>query len=111
MPFGDDVIGGIGLRHQWVRGDGVDLHVAVAGAGPPVILLHGFPEHWRSWRHQFPALVGAGFSVWAPDLRGYNLSGRPSARQAYHLRHLVADVGAVVAATGCPRAHICGHDW
>src|SRR5262249_42907205 len=56
-------------------------------------------------------LVEAGFSVWAPDLRGYNLSDRPAPREAYHLRHLVADVAALVRATGCPRAHVGGHDW
>ncbi len=65
-----------------IAGDGVDLHVVTAGRGPPVILLHGFPENWRSWRRQIPELVAAGFSVWAPDMRGYNLSGRP-AEQAH----------------------------
>jgi pimeloyl-ACP methyl ester carboxylesterase len=107
----DEVIQGVAVRHVRVSGDGVDLHVAVAGDGPPVVLLHGFPENWRSWQHQFAPLVQAGFSVWAPDLRGYNLSGRPPNRRAYHLRHLIADVAAIVRATGCPRAHICGHDW
>ncbi len=106
-----DAIDGIELRHEQVRGDGVDLHVAVAGDGPPVILLHGFPENWRSWRHQFAPLVAAGFSVWAPDLRGYNLSGRPRERRAYHISHLIADLAAVVGATGYARAHLCGHDW
>jgi len=99
------------LRHERIRGDGVDLHVAIAGDGPPVILLHGFPENWRSWRRQFGALVGAGFSVWAPDMRGYNESERPRDRDAYHLTHLVADVAALVRATGHARAHIGGHDW
>jgi epoxide hydrolase 4 len=99
------------IRHERVQADGIELHVAVAGEGPPVILLHGFPENWRSWRWQFEPLVQAGFSVWAPDLRGYNLSGRPPGRNSYHLRHLVADVAAVVRATGYPRAHIGGHDW
>jgi pimeloyl-ACP methyl ester carboxylesterase len=99
------------LRHERIRADGVELHVAVAGEGPPVVLLHGFPENWRSWRRQFAALVDAGFSVWAPDMRGYNLSEKPPERDAYHLRHLVADVAAIVRATGAPRAHIGGHDW
>lgn len=99
------------IRHERIKADGVDLHVAVVGQGPPVILLHGFPENWRSWRRQFAALVHAGFSVWAPDMRGYNLSERPSDREAYHLRHLIADVASVVHATGYPRAHIGGHDW
>jgi pimeloyl-ACP methyl ester carboxylesterase len=99
------------IRHERIKANGVQLHVAVAGQGPPVILLHGFPENWRSWRRQFAALVHAGFSVWAPDMRGYNLSERPSDREAYHLRHLVADVACLVRATGYPRAHIGGHDW
>jgi epoxide hydrolase 4 len=99
------------IRHVRVEADGVELHIAAAGDGPPVVLLHGFPENWRSWRRQFDPLVRAGFSVWAPDLRGYNLSDKPPAREAYHLRHLVADVAAIVRATGYPRAHIGGHDW
>ena len=56
------------VRHQRVHGDGLDLHVAVAGAGPPVILLHGSAENWRSWRKQIGPLVRGGFSVWLPDL-------------------------------------------
>lgn len=106
-----DAIDNIPLRHERVSGAGVDLHVAVAGEGPPIVLLHGFPENWRSWRHQIAPLARAGFSVWAPDLRGYNLSGKPANRRAYHLRHLIADVAAIVRATGFPRAHIGGHDW
>jgi pimeloyl-ACP methyl ester carboxylesterase len=101
----------IEVRHERVKADGVELHVAAAGDGPPVVLLHGFPENWRSWRRQFAPLVRAGFSVWAPDMRGYNLSDRPASREAYHLRHLVADVAALVRATGALRAHIAGHDW
>ena len=99
------------LRHERVAGDGVDLHVVTAGTGPPVILLHGFPENWHSWRWQIPALVAAGFSVLVPDMRGYNLSSRPVEQSAYKLDHLVADVVALVQASGHPRAHIVGHDW
>jgi pimeloyl-ACP methyl ester carboxylesterase len=113
QPRADDVaeLDGIELRHQHVSGAGVSLHVVTAGAGPPVVLLHGFPEHWWSWRHQMPALVRAGYSVWVPDLRGYNLSDRPAAVAAYDLRHLVEDVVALVHATGAARAHLVGHDW
>jgi epoxide hydrolase 4 len=99
------------IRHERIRGDGIFLHVARAGSGPPVILLHGFPENWRTWKHQIPALTAAGFAVLAPDLRGYNESDRPSQREAYHLKHLVADVAALVRATGRERAHVVGHDW
>jgi pimeloyl-ACP methyl ester carboxylesterase len=101
----------IEVRHERIKADGVELHVARAGRGPAVILLHGFPENWRSWQRQIPALVRAGFSVLAPDLRGYNLSDIPPGRDAYRLRHLVADLAALVHATGEPRAHIVGHDW
>ncbi len=99
------------FRHERIAADGLDLHVVTAGNGPPVILLHGFPENWRSWQQQIPALVGAGFSVLAPDMRGYNLSDRPAPKNAYQLDHLVADVVALVQVTGQSRAHIVGHDW
>ncbi len=111
VRWADEIIDGVTVHHRHVRGDGVDLHVAMAGDGPPVILLHGFPENWRSWRKQIRTLVDAGLSVWMPDMRGYNWSARPSSREAYHLRHLVADLAALVCATGVPRAHVCGHDW
>jgi pimeloyl-ACP methyl ester carboxylesterase len=103
----------IEVRHERIKADGVELHVARAGRGPAVILLHGFPENWRSWQRQIPALVHAGFSVGVPDLRGYNLSDIPPGRDAYRLEHLVADVAALVHAMGEPRsrAHIVGHDW
>ncbi len=99
------------IAHLTVAGDGVALHVARAGEGPPVILLHGFPENWRSWRPQIAPLLAAGFSVWIPDLRGYGLSGKPAARSAYAMAHLVRDVAALVRATGEPKAHVIGHDW
>lgn len=101
----------IELRHEHMAGNGIDLHVVAAGKGPAVILLHGFPENWRSWLHQIPVLAAAGFSVLVPDMRGYNLSERPAEQDAYKLDRLVADIAALVHATGYPRAHIVGHDW
>lgn len=100
-----------GIAHRRLQGAGVTLHVATLGEGVPVILLHGFPENWRSWRHQMPALAAAGFAAWAPDMRGYNLSDRPGRRADYHLRRLVDDVAALVQSTGHSRAHVVGHDW
>lgn len=98
-------------RHQMIRADGLRLYTQVAGEGRPVILLHGFPENAHSWRHQVPALASAGFSVWAPNLRGYPPSDVSAQRRDYNLDKLVNDVAAVVSATGHQRATIVGHDW
>ncbi|MBK4735276.1 alpha/beta fold hydrolase [Noviherbaspirillum pedocola] len=94
-----------------IPGDGLDLHVEVAGNGPPVILLHGFPENGHSWRWQIAPLVEAGFSPWVPNLRGYPPSSVSPRQADYHLRHLVHDVAAIVKASGHARAHVVGHDW
>jgi pimeloyl-ACP methyl ester carboxylesterase len=89
----------------------VRLHAVEAGSGPLVVLLHGFPEFWWSWRHQIPALAAAGFHVVAPDLRGYNLSDRPTRVADYGLRHLTADVAGLIRAMDERKAHVVGHDW
>ncbi len=91
--------------------DGVEIAYEVSGQGRPVVLLHGFPDSGRLWRHQVPALAGAGFQVVVPDLRGYGLSGKPEAIDAYALPLLAADVMAVLADLGISRAHVVGHDW
>lgn len=90
---------------------GIDLSVADQGAGPPVILLHGFPELAYSWRHQMPALAGAGFRAIAPDQRGYGGSSKPAATEAYSLHHLVGDVIALADALDLDDFHLVGHDW
>ncbi len=94
-------------------GRGVTLHVASAGpeGGPPVVLLHGFPEFWYSWRRQIGPLAEAGFRVLAPDQRGYNLSEKPRGLVHYHLDHLADDVAALIAATPSGKAAVVGHDW
>ena len=99
------------LEHRAVTTNGIRLHCVVAGSGPLVVLLHGFPEFWYSWRHQIPALVAAGFRVAAPDLRGYNESDKPEGVEAYRMSELVADVAGLIRALGEERAVIVGHDW
>lgn len=79
--------------------------------GPPVLLLHGFPDSRRMWRHQVVSLAAAGHRVLAPDLRGYGESDRPADVSAYRLRHLVADVTGLLDAFGIDRVAVVGHDW
>jgi pimeloyl-ACP methyl ester carboxylesterase len=100
-----------GGKHIRLDTGEVVLHAVEAGSGPLVVLLHGFPEFWWSWRHQIPALAAAGFRVVAPDLRGYNLSDRPVRVADYGLRHLTSDVAGVIRAMGEKKAHVVGHDW
>ena len=100
-----------GWSHRDVRTNGIRLHVAEIGRGPLVLLLHGFPECWYAWRHQLPRLARAGFHAVAPDLRGYNLSDRPTGLSAYRVDELAADVAGLVAALGHDRAALVGHDW
>lgn len=89
----------------------VTLHVAMAGTGPTVVLLHGFPECWSSWRAQIAGLAAAGFRVIAPDMRGYAGSQAPHQVSAYRLTNLVQDVRALLDAVGAREAAIVGHDW
>lgn len=96
-------------RHEQVNG--LRLHYVEAGAGPLVLLLHGFPEFWYSWHRQIPALAEAGFHVIAPDLRGYNESDKPPHVRDYRADTLVSDIVALVEHAGAERANIVGHDW
>src|SRR4051794_5733405 len=89
----------------------IKIHYEDHGSGQPVVLLHGFPDSGRLWRHQVPALTGAGYRVIVPDMRGYGRSARPVEVDAYNIPHLVSDVVAVLADAGVPRAHVVGHDW
>jgi pimeloyl-ACP methyl ester carboxylesterase len=101
------------VTERGVHVNGIDLHLAEAGpgSGPPVVLLHGFPESWKMWRHQVPALAGAGHRVLAPDLRGFGETSRPAEVEAYKLRTLVADVTGLLDLLGIERAAVVGHDW
>jgi pimeloyl-ACP methyl ester carboxylesterase len=94
-----------------VEVDGVGIEYDVTGQGRPVLLLHGFPDSGRLWRHQVPALAGAGFSVIVPDLRGYGRSDKPEAIEAYSLPLLGGDVMAILAELNIANAHVVGHDW
>ena len=101
------------MEHHQVIANGVNLHVVQDGprTGRLVILLHGFPEFWYGWRWQIPFLAAAGYRVWAPDQRGYNLSEKPSGLAAYGLDQLGADVIGLVDAAGQDTAFLVGHDW
>lgn len=101
------------IEHTNIASNGIRLHVAQAGPidGPPVILLHGFPEYWGGWRHQIPALTEAGYRVWAPDQRGYNLSDKPKGIDAYTLDILAADVLGLIDAGGYDMVRLIAHDW
>ena len=89
---------------------GVKIHYATLGKGPLVVMIHGFPDFWYSWRHQMAALADS-FQVVALDLRGYNLSDKPQGVEQYAMRLLVGDVAAVVRHLGRDKATIVGHDW
>ena len=91
--------------------NGITMHIAEEGEGPLVLLLHGFPESWYSWRHQFQPLVVAGYRVVAPDQRGYGGTDRPDDIDAYSIFHLVGDVVGLIEALGEEQAVVVGHDW
>lgn len=96
-------------RHRMVSANGADFHVAEAGDGPLVLLLHGFPQFWWTWRHQLIGLADAGFRVVAADLRGYGASDKPP--RGYDAYTLSADVAGMIRALGERDAVVVGHDW
>ena len=96
---------------RMIEVNGIRLNIAEQGTGPMVLLCHGFPESWYSWRHQLDALAAAGFHAVAPDMRGYGKSDRPEAIDEYTLLHLVGDMVGVLDALEAPTAVIAGHDW
>ena len=101
------------VSHREVVVDGIVLHVAEGGPadGPPVILCHGFPELWYSWRHQIPALAEAGYRAIAPDMRGFGASSAPPEVEAYDVVSLSGDVLGLLDDVGAERAAVVGHDW
>ena len=103
----------IELEEQFITTNGVRLHTVMAGpkSGPPVILLHGFPEFWRGWVKQLPALVDAGCRMIMPDQRGYNLSDKPKGVKNYGVSMLVDDVIGLIDALEYEKVNLVGHDW
>src|SRR5262244_3585377 len=99
------------ITHRTIETNGIHMHLAEQGEGPLVVLCHGFPESWYSWRHQLAALAEAGFHAVAPDMRGYGQTDRPEAIEAYTLLHLVGDMVGLLDALGESTAVIAGHDW
>ena len=97
--------------HRQIAVNGVELHVAETGEGPLVLLLHGWPELWFSWRHQLPVLAAAGYHAVAPDQRGYGRSTRPESVEDYDIAHLGGDIVGLIDAFGEERAIVVGHDW
>ena len=99
------------MNHRFVRSNGIKMHIAEDGEGPLVVLCHGFPELWYSWRHQLRALAEAGCHVVAPDQRGYGQTDRPEAVEDYNILQLCGDIIGLVDALGETEAVIVGHDW
>jgi pimeloyl-ACP methyl ester carboxylesterase len=100
-----------GITHRTIETNGIQMHVAEQGEGPLVVLLHGFPESWYSWRHQLPALAAAGYHAVAPDQRGYGQSTIPESVADYTQIHLAGDVIGLLDALDADQAVIVGHDW
>jgi len=96
---------------RWIETNGIRMHYADEGSGPLVVLLHGFPESWHSWRQQLGALAKAGYHAVAPDLRGYGQTDQPEALEAYDIFQLTGDVVGLVNGLGEKSATIVGHDW
>lgn len=99
------------VTHRTIETNGIRMRIAEQGSGPLVLLCHGFPESWYSWRHQLAALADAGFTVVAPDMRGYGGTDAPAEIEKYTLLHLVGDMVGVLDALSTDTAVIAGHDW
>src|SRR5215469_11284229 len=98
------------ITHRTVRANGINIHLAEAGEGPLVLLLHGFPELVYSWRHQLSALAQAGYHAVAPDMRGYGRTDAPADVCRYSMLHLAGDVIGIAEGLGQPSFVVAGHD-
>ncbi len=101
---------GAEVKHGYADSGGVRIHYATLGQGPLVVMIHGFPDYWYTWRHQMETLAPS-FQVVAMDNRGYNLSDKPKGVENYDMRLLVGDVAAVIRHFGKEKAIVVGHDW
>ena len=99
------------ISHRFIETNGLRMHIAEQGTGPLILLCHGFPECWYSWRYQIAALAEAGYHVVAPDQRGYGQTDRPDAVEVYTMLHLVGDLMGLLDALGEQEAILVGHDW
>ena len=99
------------INQRRVETNGISLNIAEQGEGPLVLMLHGFPESWYSWRHQFSALAEAGYHAVAPDMRGYGESDKPFEIEAYNQVEVVNDIIGLIPALGYETAVVFGHDW
>lgn len=99
------------INTRRIATNGIELNIAEAGKGPLVLMLHGFPESWYSWRHQFKPLANAGYKAVAPDMRGYGESDKPNDITAYNQVEVVNDIIGLIAALGYETAIVIGHDW
>lgn len=103
--------GARGISHRMVEANGIRMHVAERGEGPAVLLLHGFPELWYSWRHQIAGLAARGYRAIAPDLRGYGDTDAPPDVASYSVFHIVGDLIGLLDALALSEAFVVGHDW
>lgn len=99
------------INQRRIETNGISLNIAEQGEGPLVLMLHGFPESWYSWRHQFSALAEAGYHAVAPDMRGYGDSDKPFEIEAYNQVEVVNDIIGLIPALGYETAVVLGHDW
>jgi len=98
-------------EHRFIQTNGIRMHYVEAGTGPLVVLLHGFPESWNSWRYQLRALAEEGYHAVAPDMRGYGQTDRPEALEAYDIFQLTGDIVGLIKALDEAPAILVGHDW
>ena len=99
------------IQFKTITTNGISMRIAEAGSGPLVLLIHGWPESWYSWRHQIKAIAAQGYHVVAPDMRGYGDTDAPTEPTEYRIDKLAADVVGIIDALGESTATLVGHDW